>query len=31
MTDDERAIRNLVNTWLAAGKAGDLATSKRKL
>ena len=26
MTDDERAIRELVDTWLAAGKAGDLAT-----
>jgi uncharacterized protein (TIGR02246 family) len=24
MTDDERAIRNLVDTWLAASKAGDL-------
>jgi uncharacterized protein (TIGR02246 family) len=26
MTDDERAIRKLVDTWLAASKAGDLAT-----
>ena len=26
MTDDERAIRNVVDTWLAASKAGDLAT-----
>src|SRR5262250_3871144 len=26
MTDDERAIRDLVSTWLAASKAGDLAT-----
>ena len=26
MTDDERAIRDLVDTWLAASKAGDLAT-----
>jgi len=26
MTDDERAIRNLVETWMAASKAGDLAT-----
>jgi uncharacterized protein (TIGR02246 family) len=26
MTDDERAIRELVDTWLAASKAGDLAT-----
>lgn len=26
MTDDERAIRQLVETWLAASKAGDLAT-----
>jgi len=25
MTDDERAIRELVDTWLAASKAGDLA------
>ncbi len=23
MTDDERAIRNLVETWMAASKAGD--------
>jgi len=26
MTDDERAIRNVVDTWLAASKAGDLPT-----
>jgi uncharacterized protein (TIGR02246 family) len=26
MTDDERAIRNLVDTWMAASKAGDLKT-----
>ena len=26
MTDDELAIRNLVDTWLKASKAGDLAT-----
>ena len=26
MTDDERAIRLLVDTWLQASKAGDLAT-----
>ena len=26
MTDDERAIRKLVDTWLAASKAGDLKT-----
>jgi uncharacterized protein (TIGR02246 family) len=26
MTDDERAIRNLVDTWMAASKAGDLPT-----
>jgi uncharacterized protein (TIGR02246 family) len=26
MTDDERAIRNLVETWIAASKAGDLET-----
>ena len=26
MTDDERAIRNVVDTWLAASKAGDLDT-----
>jgi hypothetical protein len=26
MTDDERAIRELVDTWLAASKADDLAT-----
>ena len=26
MTDDERAIRTLVETWMAASKAGDLAT-----
>lgn len=26
MTDDERAIRAVVDTWLAASKAGDLPT-----
>jgi uncharacterized protein (TIGR02246 family) len=26
MTDDENAIRQLVNTWMAASKSGDLAT-----
>jgi uncharacterized protein (TIGR02246 family) len=26
MTDDESAIRELVETWMAASKAGDLAT-----
>jgi uncharacterized protein (TIGR02246 family) len=26
MTDDERAIRDVVDTWLAATKAGDFAT-----
>lgn len=26
MTDDERAIRELVDTWMAATKAGDLDT-----
>lgn len=26
MSDDERAIRELVDTWLAASKAGDTAT-----
>jgi uncharacterized protein (TIGR02246 family) len=26
MTDDERAIRSLVETWMAASKTGDLAT-----
>lgn len=26
MTDDERAIRDLVDTWMAASKAGDTAT-----
>ncbi|WP_199030633.1 SgcJ/EcaC family oxidoreductase [Ralstonia sp. ASV6] len=26
MTDDECAIRNVVETWLAASKAGDLPT-----
>lgn len=26
MTDDERAIRGLIDAWLAASKAGDLAT-----
>ena len=25
-TDDERAIRQLVDTWMAASKAGDMAT-----
>lgn len=25
MTDDERAIRKLVDTWMSASKAGDLA------
>jgi uncharacterized protein (TIGR02246 family) len=25
-SDDEAAIRNLVDTWLAASKAGDIAT-----
>ena len=25
MTDDERAIREVVETWIAASKAGDLA------
>ena len=25
MTDDERAIRDLVNTWMEASKAGDTA------
>jgi uncharacterized protein (TIGR02246 family) len=25
MTDDERAIRELVDTWLAASQAGDLS------
>jgi uncharacterized protein (TIGR02246 family) len=25
-TDNERAIRNLIDTWMAASKAGDLAT-----
>jgi uncharacterized protein (TIGR02246 family) len=25
-TDNERAIRNLIETWMAASKAGDLAT-----
>ena len=25
-SDDERAIRNLVETWMAASKAGDIAT-----
>ena len=24
MTDDERAIRNLVDTWMAASRSGDL-------
>ncbi|MEM5385466.1 SgcJ/EcaC family oxidoreductase [Paraburkholderia phymatum] len=26
MTEDERAIRQLIDTWLAASKAGDTAT-----
>ena len=26
MTDDERAIRDLVETWMAASKAGDIPT-----
>lgn len=26
MTDDERAIRNLVETWMTASRAGDAAT-----
>ena len=26
MTEDERAIRELVDTWMIATKAGDLAT-----
>ena len=26
MSDDERAIRELVKTWLDASKAGDIAT-----
>jgi uncharacterized protein (TIGR02246 family) len=26
MTDDERAIREVVDTWLAASRAGDLST-----
>jgi uncharacterized protein (TIGR02246 family) len=26
VTDDERAIRELVDTWMAASKAGDLKT-----
>ena len=26
MTDDERAIRDLVATWMAASRAGDVAT-----
>ncbi|MDK4717342.1 SgcJ/EcaC family oxidoreductase [Rhizobium sp. CNPSo 4039] len=26
MTDDEKAIRNVVETWIAASKAGDTAT-----
>src|SRR4030095_11627643 len=25
-TDDQRAIRSLIETWMAASKAGDLAT-----
>ena len=26
MTEDERAIRNLIATWIAASKSGDTAT-----
>jgi len=26
MTDDERAIRQVVDTWMAASQSGDLAT-----
>ena len=26
MTDDERAIRNLIETWMRATKSGDVAT-----
>ena len=26
MTEDERAIRNLVDTWMSASRAGDLST-----
>lgn len=26
MTEDERAIRTLVETWMTASKSGDLAT-----
>lgn len=26
MTDDERAIRNLVDTWMSASRSGDLQT-----
>jgi len=26
MTDDERAIRHLIDTWMSASRAGDLAT-----
>jgi uncharacterized protein (TIGR02246 family) len=26
MSDDEAAIRNLIETWMAASKAGDIAT-----
>jgi len=26
MTDDERAIRSLIDTWMEASKAGDLKT-----
>src|SRR5215203_5926164 len=29
MTDDERTIRDLVETWMAATKRGDLATVLR--
>ena len=26
MTDDERAIRELIETWMAASKSGDVDT-----
>jgi len=26
MNDDERAIRNLVDTWISATRAGDIET-----
>lgn len=26
MTDDERAIRNVIDTWMSASQAGDLTT-----